>query len=288
MYFLCGLKILKYFALLRPHQWIKNLLVLFPPFFAGTIVLPGTALNALLVLLVFSAAASSSYIINDIKDLEVDKRHKTKKKRSIANGSVSVHEAFIIALLLLFFSLLASFLVSPFFWIYLLVYLLISFSYTLFFKNIVIVDIFFISAGFVVRVLAGGEAFNVPISDWLFLTVFLVSLFLASGKRMGEMLELGDRASDHRASLAAYSRSFIDGSLWFSASAALVTYSLYTIEQKNGLFYTVPLCAFGLLRYIYIVKEGNGDPTDVLLSDRQIMAVGLVWALFISFLLYGR
>ncbi|MDT8316988.1 MAG: decaprenyl-phosphate phosphoribosyltransferase [bacterium] len=279
---------LKYFALLRPHQWIKNLLILFPPFFAGTIILPGTGLNTVVSLLVFSAAASCSYIINDIKDIEADRGHKLKQLRSIANGSVSVHEALIVALLLLCSSLAASFLVSPLFWAYILAYLFISISYTLFFKHIAIVDIFFISAGFVVRVMAGGEAFDVPISDWLFLTVFLVSLFLASGKRMGEMFELGDKASDHRASLAAYSRSFIEGSLWFSASAALVTYSLYTIEQKNGLFFTVPLCSFGLLRYIYIVRKGNGDPTDVLLNDRQIMTVGLAWVLFIFFLVYVR
>lgn len=279
---------MKYFILLRPKQWIKNLLVLFPPFFSGTLFVPGLTFNALTVLLLFSLAASSSYIINDIKDIDVDKRHKIKKLRPIASGSISVATSSLIALFLLGFSLAGSFFVSSFLWIYLLAYLLISFSYTLFFKDIAIADIFFISAGFVVRVLAGGEAFNVTISDWLFLTVFLVSLLLASGKRLGEFIQMGGRAADHRRSLAAYSQSFIEGSLWFSASAALVTYSLYTIEQKNGLFYTVPLVAFGLLRYIYLVRNGNGDPTDVLLSDRQIMAVGLIWVLFISVVVYGR
>ena len=250
--------------------------------------MPGTVSNILPAFVVFSAAASCTYIINDIKDVEVDKKHKKKKYRVIANGSVSTGEALIIALFLLVFSLSISFLISPFFWIYLLSYLFISFSYTMFFKNIAIADVFFVSAGFVVRVLAGGEAFHVPISDWLFLTVFLVSLFLANGKRMGEMLELGEGATDHRRSLAAYSISFIEGSLWFSASAALVTYSLYTIEQKSGLFYTVPLASFGLLRYIYLVKKGKGDPTDVLLSDKQVMAVGLIWVLFIAVVVYSK
>ena len=137
------------------------------------------------------------------------------------------------------------------------------------------------------RVLAGGEIFDVKVSSWLFLTVFLVSLFLASGKRMAELLEMGDKAVNHRKSLSSYSPSFIEGILWFAASAALVTYSLYTIEQTGGLFYTVPLVAFGLLRYIYIVQTGKGDPTDVLLSDRQIMATGIIWATAIGIIIYG-
>lgn len=235
----------------------------------------------------FSAVASSSYIINDIKDASVDLNHSKKKRRSIASGEISKSNAIVISIFLFSASLFLSFYISNIFWLYILAYMFISLSYTFVFKNIVILDIFFISAGFMIRVLAGGAIFNIDVSRWLFLTVFLVSLFLASGKRMAELVEMGNKAAAHRKSLSNYSLSFIEGVLWFAASAALVTYSLYTIEENSLLFYTVPLAAFGLLRYVYIVKRGVGDPTDVLLTDKQIMITGIVWAAAIAIVKYG-
>jgi len=273
--------------LLRPHQWIKNLLILFPPFFGGLLLYHDTIYLVVPAVLVFSAAASSSYIINDIQDASVDKNHSKKKNRPIACGEISKVQAMSISIALFSISIISSFYISGVLWMYILAYLLISLSYTFFFKNVVILDIFFISAGFMIRVLAGGAIFNIEVSHWLFLTVFLVSLFLASGKRLAELLEMGTKAAAHRKSLSNYNPSFIEGVLWFAASAALVTYSLYTIEEKSALFYTVPLTAFGLLRYIYIVKTGVGDPTDILLSDGQIMTTGIVWAIAIGIIKYG-
>lgn len=279
---------LKYLTLLRPHQWIKNLLLFFPPFFGGAILSAAVFSKTLPALFTFCAAASCSYIINDIRDLEADRGHATKKNRVLAKGDISVSSALFFASILFLSAFSVSFLVSPHFWAYLAAYMLISFSYTFFLKNIVIVDIFAISLGFLIRVLAGGEAFRIEVSSWLFMTVFLVSLFLAAGKRMGEIVSIGKEAHRHRKSLGRYSTTFLEGTLWFSASAALVTYSLYTLEQKGALFYTVPLAAFGLLRYIFIVREGKGDPTEALLKDGQIMAVGIVWAIVIGVIVYGN
>jgi len=275
-----------YIKLLRPSQWIKNLLLLFPPFFAGSIFNNSLMENGFPALLAFCLAASCSYIINDIKDIESDRNHDGKKNRSIASGEISVSTAISVAAILFFLALYISFQVSTNFFLYIIAYLLISASYTYFFKEIAILDIFIISAGFIVRVLAGGEAFGVPVSNWLFMTVFMVSLFLASGKRMGELVSLGKDAHTHRKSLSSYSLSFLEGVLWFSASSALVMYSLYTLEHRSRLFYTVPLAAFGLLRFIYIAKEGKGDPTEVLLGDRQVMGVGIVWFLVICLVTY--
>ncbi len=230
--------------------------------------------------------SSSSYIINDVRDIEFDRSHDSKKKRALASGKISIISAMLLALLLLIFSFIISSFVSEIFWFYIVAYLAISFSYTFLLKNVVILDIFAISMGFLIRVLAGGEPFGVEVSDWLFLAVFLVAMFLATGKRRGELVSLGGAAKSHRKSLAGYTESFLEGILWFSASAALVTYALYTIEQKSGLFYTVPLAAFGLLRYILIVKEGKGDPTEALLGDTQIMATGLIWAVAIGWVVY--
>lgn len=275
-----------YIKLIRPSQWIKNLLLLFPPFFAGSMSSPSFTEKVIPALLAFCAAASSTYIINDIKDVEADRNHNTKKNRAIAKGDITVSTAMFIAVIFFFSATYLSLLVSSKFWLYIVAYLLISLSYTFLFKDKVILDIFVISLGFLVRVLAGGEAFGVPVSNWLFMTVFMVSLFLATGKRIGEMVFLGDDAHTHRKSLSSYSSSFLEGILWFSASSALVMYSLYTLEHRSRLFYTVPIAAFGLLRYIYIAKEGKGDPTEALLGDRQVMVVGIVWLLVICLITY--
>lgn len=272
---------------MRPHQWAKNLLLLFPPFFGGFIASPDTILNVAPALFSFCAAASTGYIINDIRDIEVDKNHEMKRMRGLASGEVSVISAYFFALTLFVVALALSFYISPVFCMYLILYLVISLSYTFYLKNIVIVDIFTISFGFLVRVLAGGEAFSVSVSKWLFMAVFLVALFLATGKRMGELVLLEEVAKDHRKCLADYSIAFLEGLLWFSASAALVTYALYTLEHGTVLFYTVPLAAFGLLRYIYIARKGKGDPTEALLKDPQIMGVGILWAVIIAVVVYG-
>lgn len=277
----------KYFAILRPHQWIKNLLLLFPPLFGGVINSTDVLLKIFPALIAFSLAASSSYIINDIRDAEADRNHVKKKDRVIARGDIAMPFAWFLSLLLFALSLGLSVFVSDLLWLYLTIYIAISLSYTFALKNVVIVDIFVISSGFLIRVLSGGEIFGVEVSDWLFMTVFMVSLFLATGKRAGELVSMGESAGVHRKSLAVYSAPFLDGILWFSASAALVTYALYTIEERGELFYTVPLAAFGLLRYIFIVKEGRGDPTDALLKDWQIMVVGIIWATAIGLIIYG-
>jgi decaprenyl-phosphate phosphoribosyltransferase len=280
--------LLSIIKLLRPQQWAKNLLLLFPPFFAGKIFDMPVRSYMFPSLLSFCLAASCSYIVNDIIDRETDKNHHSKKNRAIARGDVSVPLAVVIAVVLYLSAMLISSSVSRRFEVFLTLYFVVSFAYTFIFKNIVIADIFFIAFGFLIRVLAGGEAFNIVISSWLFLTVFLVALLLGAGKRLGELVCLGDNAGKHRKILNQYSHTFLEGLIWFSAAAALVTYALYTLERKNALFYTVPLAAFGLIRYMYIVKQGKGDPTEALLFDKQIMGIGILWACMIGLIIYAK
>jgi 4-hydroxybenzoate polyprenyltransferase len=281
--------VISHLKLLRPHQWIKNLLLLFPPFFAGKIVDHGVLVQILPALASFSCAASCGYIVNDIKDLEADRNHSTKKNREIASARISPSTALVLAVVLYILSALFSLTVHQggrrFLWLVTL-YLVNSLLYSFLFKKFVIIDIFLITFGFLIRVLAGGEAFGIPVTSWLFLTVFSVSLLLASGKRLGELILLGDEAIKHRITFGHYTQSFLEGLLWFSASSALVMYALYTLEHKNVLFYSVPLAAYGLLRYIFIVKEGKGDPTHALIRDAQIMGVGLLWLLVIGIIIY--
>jgi 4-hydroxybenzoate polyprenyltransferase len=275
-----------YVRLLRPHQWLKNLLLLFPPFFAGKILDPSVVATIVPSLLSFSLAASCGYILNDMKDREFDRRHVHKQHRPFARGDVSILVGSILAVLIYIAAMILSGAVSMYFEGYLIIYLFLSFFYTMYFKNIVIMDIFFISFGFLIRVLAGGEAFQVTVSGWLFLTVFVVSLLLATGKRLGEHTSLGADAFKQRTILIQYPPAFLEGMLWFSAAAVLVTYSIYALEHRNAFYYTVPVVAFGLLRYIFIVKQGKGDPTEVLLTDGQIISVGIIWAVMIGVIIY--
>ena len=281
--------VLTYLKLLRPHHWIKNLLLLFPPFFGGKITDSEVLMQVLPALAAFSCASSCGYIINDIRDLEADRNHKTKMDREIASARISPTSAVLVAAVLYLIAMLLSLLIQGgnrhFHW-FVTIYLLNSLVYTFYFKNVVILDVFLIAFGFLIRVLAGGEAFKIPISNWLFLTVFSVALMLSTGKRLGELISLGDDALKHRIIFNHYSQSYLEGLLWFSASTALVMYALYTLEHKNALFYSVPLVAFGLLRYIFIVKEGEGDPTDALIHDRQIMGIGVAWLMIIGTIVY--
>jgi len=274
-----------YISLLRPHQWLKNLLLLFPPFFGGLSV-PIIVAAFLPAFLSFSFAASCTYIINDMFDRNADRNHASKKNRPLARGDVKVPYAAILAGILYVAAMLLASIVSEHFLGYLILYLLVSISYSIFFKHVVLIDIFVIASGYVLRVMAGGEAFHVPVSNWLFLTVFVVALFLAAGKRLGELIAQGENAAKHRHILNEYSVSFLEGVLWFAASASLVAYALYVIANKDAMLYTVPIAAYGLLRYIYVVKQGRGDPTEVLLSDRHIMTTGLVWAAMVGMIIY--
>jgi decaprenyl-phosphate phosphoribosyltransferase len=279
-------KLFSIISLLRPHQWLKNLLILFPPFFARTIGKPDVLSAIVPSLVSFSLAASSVYIINDVLDRESDKHHPDKRRRAIASGGLSVAAALIIAAGIGLLALLLGATVSRTFEAYLILYALISILYAIHLKHVVILEMFIVSFGFLLRILAGGEAFRVAISNWLFLTVFVVALFLTSGKRLGELISLGEDAGKHRKSLSLYSRQFLESVQWFCASVAIVTYALYTIENKSGLFYSFPLAIYGFLRYVYVVRSGTGDPTEVLLKDWPLMATGILWVSVVAVNIY--
>jgi len=273
--------------LLRPHQWLKNLLLLFPPFFGGKMLDAGVLAVLIPSFVSFSLAASSGYILNDIMDREVDKLHISKKKRPIAHGDVSIVTAIFLAAFLLATALIVSSSVSRQFEAFLIIYFFISFLYSLYFKHVAIIDIFFVSFGFLIRVLAGGEAFRVAVSSWLFLTVFVVSLFLAVAKRLGEKTIIGSDGSLHRKVLAEYPPQFLEGIMWVTSSVAIVMYALYTIENNKNLIYTVPIAFFGFLRFIYITNHnGKGDPTEALLHDPQITITGIGWLIAVAAVVY--
>ena len=270
------------FRLLRPHQWLKNLMLFFPPFLGGVLFNPGMPQKGGLPFVAFCLASSFTYILNDILDRDCDRLHPRKSRRPVASGTVSVPAALALSLLLIIPALVLAWMVSTLFFKYLLLYLLVSAAYSHFLKDQPIFDIFCIASGFVFRLMAGGEAFGVAVSDWLFLSVLLLALFLSAGKRLGEKLQLGDNAGSHRRSLQEYPEGVLDALMYISAAAVLVTYTLYVIA-KHKLVFTVPLCCFGLFRYILIVKRGgSGDPTASLLKDPVLFCLGLAWAAMVA------
>ena len=273
--------------LLRPHQWLKNLILFFPPFLGGKLTTIASSGHVLwLAPLAFCLASSATYIINDLFDVEADRNHPQKCQRPIAAGQVSRSTAAVLAFCCFVCALAASFAIGWLFTAMLLLYMGITLIYSVSLKHLPVVDIFCISSGFVIRLFAGGIAFSVVISDWLFLSVFLLALFLSAGKRLGETYVLGNGNGDHRKVLREYPPGTLELFMVFCGSTVLVTYTMYVIT-KHHLVYTVPLCCFGLFRYMINVKRGaSGDPTDALLKDPVLFAVGCAWAIMVGFAVY--
>jgi decaprenyl-phosphate phosphoribosyltransferase len=273
-------------VLLRPHQWLKNLMIFFPPFLGGVLFTPGALQKGLLPFAAFCLASSATYVFNDIRDAELDRIHPRKQHRPIASGAISVPQAIIIGACLFVGSMMLSLQQPVIFWGWLFSYFALSFAYSTILKKMPVFDIFCIASGFVFRLFAGGVAFGVEVSDWLFLSVLLLAIFLSSGKRLSEKAMLGTSSGDHRKSLRGYPEGVLDGFMFISGAAVLVTYTMYAITMHR-LIFTVPLCCFGLFRYVLLVKSGgSGDPTESLLRDPTLFVVGVLWALIVGFATY--
>jgi 4-hydroxybenzoate polyprenyltransferase len=275
-----------YLAMLRPTQWLKNIMLFFPPFLAGQMMSPGVFKTGIVPFSAFCLVSSAGYILNDILDRHNDTYHPKKRLRPIPSGAVSLAQAGMFSSLLLVSGLTLSGFISLRFLFLVAGYALISISYSWLLKSIPIIDLFCISAGFLIRLQAGGELFHVPISPWLFLTVFLLASFLSTGKRLSETYSLGTMAGEHRASLAHYPPGFLDGTMYMTGAAVLVTYAMYALN-KQMLIYSVPLCFLGLLRYMFRVSSGKcGDPTESLLKDTLLFVIGVLWVLMVVWSLY--
>jgi len=278
--------IFHYIALIRPTQWLKNLMLFFPPFLAGQLLAPAVASRGIVPFCTFCLVSSAGYIFNDLLDREQDRRHPRKQLRPLAAGRVSIPAVVLLAAGLLISALIWANSIHPELLPFLLGYLTITLCYSLWLKEIPLVDLFCISSGFLIRLQAGGVLFQIPISPWLFLSVLLLSIFLSTGKRFGELQALGEDAARHRASLAGYPPGFLNGTLYLTAGTVLVTYAMYVV-QRPSLIYTVPLCLFGLLRYILRVSSGkSGDPTEALLKDYMLLLVGLSWVVLVFWSIY--
>lgn len=282
-----GSDVVENIRILRIRHWIKNFLLFAAPFFGGSLFLSETLLMALPVFLAFSFCTSSAYILNDIRDCENDRLHPTKKNRPIAANRISMTQASLLSIAMIVPSLILSYSIAPSFFYLILAYIIIQVSYSLHLKNIAVVDIFCIAMGFVIRVLAGGAAFRVEVSHWLLLSMFMISLVLASGKRLSEVSLLNENASKHRKSLEnAASASSLHEILLISSASSIIAYALYTVAMYQSLIYTIPIATFGLFRYIALSKQGMGDPTEALTKDRWLIVTIGMWLFVVGWIRY--
>lgn len=264
-------------SLLRPKQWVKNFFVLGPLVFSGVFTDVAAVGHGLLAALLFCMASSASYIVNDIRDVERDRRHPTKSKtRPLAAGAVSIPVA-LVALVILYALLIAGWFVAPKVVMVIAAYLVLNLAYTFVLKHEPVIDIFTIALGFVLRVFAGAVSLDVPVSSWMFITTLCLALYLAAVKRRQELSQNG---TESRKVLEKYSVSLVDRYAEISATGALLFYSMFVMSSKPELVVTVPLVLFGLFRYWYVVEalDGGESPTDALLTDWQLSVTVVLWA----------
>lgn len=262
--------------LMRPKQWVKNGFVLAPLLFSGAFLSAGAVSHALLAVLLFCVASSATYIINDMHDIERDRRHPRKSKsRPLAAGIVSVPAALIL-LAALYAVLVWGWFVAPRVVMVIAAYLVLNLAYTFVLKHQPVIDIFTIAIGFVLRVYAGAMALDVPVSSWMFITTLCLALYLAAVKRRQELSQSG---TEGRKVLEKYSVALVDRYAEMSATGALLFYSMFVMSALPELVITVPLVLFGLFRYWFVVEslDGGESPSDALFADWQLMLTVVLW-----------
>ncbi len=299
----------------RPRQWLKNLSLFAAPVFAGTLFTGDVLAKTLEGFFVFCAVSSGVYFMNDIIDAPRDKLHPIKKNRPIPSGKLSMAAAKIIAILLILGSIWYSItFVGMYFTTTVVVYLVIQLAYSVYFRNVIILESLFVASGFILRVFAGGFASESSISSWLILTTIGVSLLLAFGKRRSEKTLLQNALGitksqiDTRKSLRHYPDTLLDSMISMSATFCIVAYSLFAfqvspelqegtlsdllpsiLQSPKFMMLTIPLVIYGVARYLYVIYERQDaeSPERVLLSDKPLLATVTLWGLAIMVIIYG-
>ncbi len=274
--------------LLRVHNYIKNLFVLTGILFIPFSLLNEVKWNLFFAFISFCLASSAVYIFNDLQDIEEDRHHPQKCNRPLPSGAISIKNAWSLFIVLLLATIISGIIAGMKVIIIIGIYFLFSFVYTLRLKHVVVIDVFFLASGYVLRVLAGTAGVGIPPSHWLLLCTLAISLFLGFGKRRHELSLLDEGATKHRKVLEDYSIKYLDMMMMVTVTASLVFYSLYTISpetvarhQSSNLVYTVPFVVYGLFRYMYLIyiRKGGGNPTLEILTDRAIQIDVALWAL---------
>lgn len=288
----------KTLLLIRPQQWIKNGFVLIPMFFGGRLLNVDDAIASVITFFAFSFVASAIYCFNDIIDIEADRRHPIKCHRPIASGAVSVPTAYTLMVILTLLSALLLFFlpqragetagIVAF-------YFLLNMAYCLWLKRHAIIDVCTVAFGFVLRILAGGMACEVAVSNWLVLMTFLLALFLSFAKRRDDVLRMNETGEPPRRNTIRYNLTFVNQAITVTGTVTLVCYIMYTVSPEvvsrfhaPYLYLTSIFVLVGLLRYMQltVVDEVSGDPTKILLRDRFTQAIVVAWIMSFLLIIY--
>lgn len=263
---------------MRYRQWTKNLVLFTAIIFSKNLFNPKMLLISFMAFIIFCLLSGGVYIFNDLLDIEEDRKHPKKCKRPIAAGSLEIKTARIIFLITVLVALVSSFFINKLFLIIAISYFGLQVSYSRFLKRIVVIDVFCIAAGFFLRVFAGAEAIKVPVSSWLLVCTFFISLFIALTKRRHELI--ADSTLPNRQVLGEYNTLLLDQMISVVTASTVVAYAVYTLSEETvkkfnttNLKYTIPFILYGIYRYLYLVyrKDEGGSPETVFLTDKAMI-----------------
>ena len=283
------------FTIIRPKQYIKNIFILLPLFFAGQITNTVLLVNALVAFVAFSLSASAVYILNDYKDIKEDRKHPKKKFRPLASGLISKNIALslMIILLIIGFTLMAT--ISTKALVILSIYVILNIAYSLKLKRIALLDVTIVAIGFVLRLFVGSFAYEIPLKIWIVIMTFLLALFLALAKRRDDVQIFKKSGNKMRKSVDGYNLQLIDGSMMVMSAVVIVAYLLYTTSQEiiekfqnENLYLTTLFVIFGLMRYLQItlVEKNSGSPTETIFKDKIMQINLMLWVLSFIWLIY--
>lgn len=276
-----------YLKEMRIKSWLKNLFVLCPIIFSLELFEWNTLVEAIVLTVAFCLISSAIYVLNDIGDVEKDREHEVKKNRPIAAGKIPISHAWVLLICLMLVGFGMVLLINLPSFLLVLTYVIINILYSKWLKTVVLIDCFCIATGFILRVMVGGTIVSAGVSGWMFLTVLSLSLFMAFGKRRGELRTYA--SGETRAVLEVYEMNFLNGIVFLCAGLSMVFYSLWAVSQESNLVYTVPIVLFIIMRYLLLVCMGReeADPTTLILSDKTLLVSCGVYALLMLAMLYG-
>lgn len=282
--------------LIRPEQWLKNLFVMTPLFFSGQMADTLHFMEALVAMAVFCLGASGIYCLNDVMDAEADRQHPKKCHRPVASGKINRHTAVCIGSILTLLAVgTAGFAIGFNLAVVLAIYVIQNITYCLWLKRVALVDVFIISTGFVLRLMAGSTATGIILSHWIVLMTFLLALFLALAKRRDDVLIYKQGGGQMRRNVNRYNLSFIDTAIAITVAVTLVCYFMYTLSAEviartgsSNLYLTALFVLLGMFRYLQltIVDARSGSPTRILVCDRFLQLCILGWIASFTIILY--
>lgn len=286
--------LLPFVLAMRPKQWTKNVLVFAALVFSDSLFELSAIVDVVIAFVCFCLASGAVYLLNDLRDRESDRRHPVKRFRPIASGQVAPEQATILAVVVALIALGIGSYLTPAFAAIIGGYMLLNIAYSMHLKHVVIVDVFVISAGFVLRAAGGAVVLAVPVSPWLYVCTVVLSLFVGFGKRRNELTVLAEDAGSHRRNLDEYSEPLLDQFIIVTAGATIMAYSLYTfvapnLPENHLMMITIPMVLYGIFRYLFLVhqRQEGGAPEQLILTDRPLLGSVLLWGITSVVILYG-